>query len=340
MRDVGIIVFCLAVVAVGWYVFVGFGPKEAGDVGGPGAGGEAVQPVGQGGSEATYTTTAKFERSRKAAELLNRAEEAQRQGSRDLVQELLRKAAAYADTWAGQEAARRLTSGSAQQATGKPVGAGRGTGATKPTESVLPPQEAPKRADEPYTVNPGDTLTAIATRVGTTVEQIKLANRKLDDALRAGDRLLLSWRMPTLVVDKEGLKLYLVYAGKVLRTYSIGIGKVDGDSGLSATPEGVFVIESKLKNPPWWRRGERIEYGDPRNILGTRWMGFKKTATLTGYGVHGTTQPGTIPGRTSEGCIRMLNRNVEELFEWTPRGAKVYIYARWRPPAQPGGRPQ
>ncbi len=330
MRDIGIILFCVAVVAVGWYVFVGFGPEEVEEVEAPGG----VRTGGESGEGEGFTTMEEFERSQKAAELLRRAEEAQRQGSRDLVRELLQQAAAYDDTWAGQEATRRLTSRSAQPASERSVSAVGGTGQRmKPVESALPPEETPKRVDEPYTVNPGDTLTSIARRVGTTVEQIKLANRKQDDALRAGDRLLLSWRMPSLVVDKESLKLYLVYAGKVLRTYPIGIGKVDGDSGLSATPEGVFVIESKLKNPPWWRRGERIEYGDPRNILGTRWMGFKKTEELTGYGIHGTTQPGTVPGRTSEGCIRMLNKDAEELFEWTPRAAKVYIYARWRPPA-------
>ena len=51
-----------------------FRPEGGGGRRGPGAGGGAVQPVGQGGPQATYTTTAKFERSRKAAELLNRAD--------------------------------------------------------------------------------------------------------------------------------------------------------------------------------------------------------------------------------------------------------------------------
>ena len=180
-------------------------------------------------------------------------------------------------------------------------------------------------------MQPGDTLVKIARRMGTTVEQIKLANHKQDDFLRAGERIIISWRKPVIVIDKEALKLYLLYGGKVVRAYPVGIGRSDGETGLSATPEGDFEIATKLKNPPWYRRGERIEYGDPRNILGTRWMGFKPTAELHGYGIHGTTQPETVPGRYSNGCIRMLNRDVEELFEWVPRGTKVYIRARWRP---------
>jgi len=162
-----------------------------------------------------------------------------------------------------------------------------------------------------------------------------LANRKRDDLIRVGERIIISWAMPTIVVSKEDLKLYLCYKGEIVDSYPIGIGKVDGDTGLSATPEGVFVVEDKIKNPPWWTRGEKIEYGDPRNILGTRWMGFKDTTELVGYGIHGTTQPETVPGRYSQGCIRMHNEHVEDLFEWVPAGTKVYVHSSWRPP-KPG----
>jgi lipoprotein-anchoring transpeptidase ErfK/SrfK len=93
---------------------------------------------------------------------------------------------------------------------------------------------------------------------------------------------------------------------------------------------------ARIKDPPWYRRGERIEHGDPRNILGTRWMGFKPTSDLTGYGIHGTTQPESVPGRVSNGCIRMRNADVEELFEWVPKGTKVYVLSRWQPPTTAG----
>ena len=45
MRDIGIILFCVAVVAVGWYVFVGFGAEEVEEVEAPGG----VRPVCAGG---------------------------------------------------------------------------------------------------------------------------------------------------------------------------------------------------------------------------------------------------------------------------------------------------
>ena len=95
--------------------------------------------------------------------------------------------------------------------------------------------------------------------------------------------------------------------------------------GPSATPEGDFEIATKLKNPPWYRRGERIEYGDPRNILGTRWIGFRDTAEYQGYGIHGTTKPESIGKAQSDGCIRMLNGDVEELFGLVTIGTPVII---------------
>jgi lipoprotein-anchoring transpeptidase ErfK/SrfK len=328
MRDILIILFCVAVVAVGWYVFVAS------------RGHEVAAPTdrgitGEGGQTDRLTPAEKLERSQEAARLLGAATEAERTGDQARVRELLGKAAEYGDTWAGTEARKRLAALPKEQA----ASAATAAGAKAPTagsaqEVVL--DEAPSRPDEPYAVQLGETLSSISRRLGTSVEQIKLANHKRDDFVRAGERLIVSWRMPTVVVDKEGLKLYLLYHGEVARIYPAAIGKGDGEKELSATPEGVFVIDARIKDPPWYRRGERIEHSDPRNILGTRWMGFKPTSDLTGYGIHGTTQPETVPGRVSNGCIRMRNADVEELFEWVPKGTKVYVLSRWQPPTTAG----
>ena len=107
----------------------------------------------------------------------------------------------------------------------------------------------------------------------------------------------------------------------MLSAYKVGLGK-DGK-----TPEGLFVIESKLMNPDWNSRklGEVIQAGDPRNVLGTRWLGFKAMPKLEGYGIHGTRAPESIGRNMSDGCIRLLNENVEELFELVSRGTVVEI---------------
>jgi lipoprotein-anchoring transpeptidase ErfK/SrfK len=42
-------------------------------------------------------------------------------------------------------------------------------------------------------------------------------------------------------------------------------------------------------------------------------------------GIHGTNQPGLIPGRPSHGCIRMRNRDIKRLYALTPVGTPLRI---------------
>ena len=60
------------------------------------------------------------------------------------------------------------------------------------------------------------------------------------------------------------------------------------------------------------------------NPLGTRWIGLSRK----GYGIHGTNNPRSIGRRASHGCIRMRNRDVEELFEMVAVGDRVEISER------------
>lgn len=46
------------------------------------------------------------------------------------------------------------------------------------------------------------------------------------------------------------------------------------------------------------------------------------------YGIHGTNKPWSIGQFASHGCIRMRNKDVEELFEWIPIGTPVKIEGR------------
>ena len=44
-----------------------------------------------------------------------------------------------------------------------------------------------------------------------------------------------------------------------------------------------------------------------------------------GYGIHGTNEPELIGQQVSHGCIRMLNEDVEELFDVVSIGTPVSI---------------
>ena len=81
-------------------------------------------------------------------------------------------------------------------------------------------------------------------------------------------------------------------------------------------------------NPDWTPpSGGIVKFGDSRNVLGTRWMSFedKTRPEFKGYGIHGTADRTSIGGETSNGCIRMLNEDVEEVFLLIPRGTQIVI---------------
>ena len=53
--------------------------------------------------------------------------------------------------------------------------------------------------------------------------------------------------------------------------------------------------------------------------------------SAAGYGIHGTNAPRSIGKAASHGCIRMRQRDVEELFELVGVGATVELHGE-RPP--------
>lgn len=166
-----------------------------------------------------------------------------------------------------------------------------------------------------YVVKSGDTLTQIAQRHKTTVGLIMRINRLANARIREGDIFkLYNCEGCQLIVRKTELTLQLWWKDVFVKEYDVCIG----DPEVSPTPEGDHVIKSRIENPPW----KDIPAGDPRNILGTRWMGFEK---LSSYGVHGTTQPETVPGKKSAGCVRMLNADVEEVYDFAITGTRVTI---------------
>jgi lipoprotein-anchoring transpeptidase ErfK/SrfK len=124
-----------------------------------------------------------------------------------------------------------------------------------------------------------------------------------------------------LIVSIPARKIALVEDGKVLKVYSVAVGKRSTPS-----PTGTFHIASHVANPTYTHAGKVTKPG-PGNPVGTRWMslGFR------GYGVHGTNHPGSIGQAASHGCIRLRNQDVEELFELVRVGDEVDLIAEPTP---------
>lgn len=167
-----------------------------------------------------------------------------------------------------------------------------------------------------YQVQKGDTLTAIAKKFNTTVDLIMKSNSLKDTSLRIGKNLKITKRKFSIVVDKSQNILTLKSDQDIFKTYRVSTGK------NSCTPVGNFKIITRIVNPPWYPpNGGVIPAGDPKNVLGSRWLGLSKPS----YGIHGTIQPESIGKSVTEGCVRMKNTEVEELFTIVPEGTEVTI---------------
>lgn len=120
-----------------------------------------------------------------------------------------------------------------------------------------------------------------------------------------------------IIVSIPDRKLALLEDGDVLKVYDVAVG-----AEKSPSPTGDFTVVNRLENPTYYRPGVVIEPG-ANNPLGTRWMGL----SLKGFGIHGTNQPQSIGKAASHGCIRMAQKDLEELFTLVQVGDTVTIRA-------------
>ncbi len=120
-----------------------------------------------------------------------------------------------------------------------------------------------------------------------------------------------------IVVSIPDRKLAVLEDGQVVKIYRTAVG-----APSSPSPKGEFTIIHRIPKPTYYAPGKIIPSG-PNNPLGTRWLGL----SVKGFGIHGTNVPRSIGKNQSHGCIRMKNRDVEELFERVRIGDRVEIFS-------------
>ena len=166
-----------------------------------------------------------------------------------------------------------------------------------------------------YEIKPGDTLIKISKEFKTTPELIMKSNNLSSTNIAPGRKVKI-WTAPfSILVDKSQNLLFLKCNEEVVKTYVVSTGK------NNCTPVGSFKITNKLVNPTWFKAGAVVPAGSPENILGSRWMGID----VAGYGIHGTTEPESLGKQATQGCVRMANQEVEELYIIVPVGTEVTI---------------
>jgi hypothetical protein len=117
-----------------------------------------------------------------------------------------------------------------------------------------------------------------------------------------------------LRIDKHRLRATLFQGGRRVWRAPVGIGKHGTE-----TPGGRFYIRERLRVPSRGSLYGPLAFGTSAYSKLSDWPGGGVV------GIHGTNQPGLIPGRPSHGCIRLRNRDIVRLGRLMPIGTPVRI---------------
>lgn len=120
-----------------------------------------------------------------------------------------------------------------------------------------------------------------------------------------------------IIVHRSQQQIVLYRGGQEQKTYTVSTGKPE-----TITPLG------------WWKVVEKYPV-DPPGIYGTRWLGWQRWNPRSGryewykesppFGIHGTNEPEKIGTAVSSGCVRLQNRDVEEVYDLIPVGTYVLV---------------
>ena len=138
-------------------------------------------------------------------------------------------------------------------------------------------------------------------------------------------------------VDPNVFALYFTLPGGQAIRYSDGIAKGD------LYESGIFRIGAKKEWPSWKPTAEMVQRhpeayakwaetpmeGGPDNPLGARALYlFTPTGGDTMLRIHGTPQPWTVGSAVSNGCVRLANEHVMQLYDQTAINARAVLYPK------------
>nr|WP_306267341.1 L,D-transpeptidase [Pararhizobium sp. IMCC3301] len=169
------------------------------------------------------------------------------------------------------------------------------------------------------------------------------------EAHKAGEKYVLPEKfMPRLVSMRQRFEpgtidvfpdqywLFLHLSGRKALRYSVGVGR--GNLYHS----GAFFVGAKKEWPEWTPTPDMIrrdpdQYakhadgmaGGINNPLGARALYlFTKEKGDTFLRIHGTNDPRTIGVAVSNGCARLVNDQVVELYDKVPEGTRVVLHPK------------
>ena len=120
-----------------------------------------------------------------------------------------------------------------------------------------------------------------------------------------------------ILINIPARSLRLYEDNNCVAMYPVGVGRIE-----TKTPAGFYKIVEKIENPTWVDPGDTsvVISSGPDNPLGYRWLGIGGN-----YGIHGTNKPSSVGHYVSNGCVRMVEADVEKLFDKVDVGTEVQI---------------
>jgi lipoprotein-anchoring transpeptidase ErfK/SrfK len=125
---------------------------------------------------------------------------------------------------------------------------------------------------------------------------------------------------------------YIVEPRKAIR-YGVAVGKAE------LVFRGEAVVRKKVEWPSWTPTPEMIQRspehykkyeegmpGGPGNPLGARALYLFQGDRDTAIRIHGTIEPNSIGHSVSNGCLRMVNEHVIDLYNRVTVGTPVTVY--------------
>jgi hypothetical protein len=171
-----------------------------------------------------------------------------------------------------------------------------------------------------HVVDRGDSLVKIGKKYGVNWRMIARINGMQADKIRGGQKLKILTGRTSAVVYKTEFRLALLLDGVYVKEYRVGVGKND------LTPAGQMTVASMMVRPDWYPpEGGVIKYGQPGYQLGERWIAFANEPGASGLGIHGTSDESSIGTKCSNGCIRLKNEDVIELYDFMQLGSRVEV---------------
>lgn len=186
-----------------------------------------------------------------------------------------------------------------------------------------------------HRIEKGEIVERIAARHKIGAGLVHHLNDELDERkLRVGQELKLldlSTGGLELVVEKSVYRLYawrrLANGGRALVIcVPVGLGAAD-----SPTPTGRTTIVKRVLHPDWTHpvTHKVFKDGDPENVLGGYWIALDAAGIgKGGIGLHGYTgdvAANWIERGASNGCVRMLQNDIDRVFHLAVEGTSVEL---------------